>query len=320
MTLHKSRAGSLQFWPRKRAAKLLPSVNWHALEEGRTGLLGVICYKAGMARVLVRDLTPESMTKGKQIIIPATLLECPPMKIVSVRFYKNKRVATEILADLSDKLLKKKLKLPKPGRKKASAMLSEIEPRLNEFDDIRILVYSMARLAGKKKSPDLAEIGIAGALSDKFSFVKEKIDKDINFSDVFAQGVLIDARGLTKGYGLQGPLQRFGLHLRQHKSEKGLRRPGTLGPWTPSRVTFRVPMAGQLGFFTRETWNLKIMDIGSAEKISLVFPGYGKIKTNYAIIKGSVQGPAKRQLLLTAPLRPIKQIAKKNYELIEVLK
>lgn len=320
MTLHKSRAGSLQFWPRKRAARFLPSVNWHALEEGRTGLLGVICYKAGMARILARDLTPDSMTKGKQIIVPVTLLECPPMKIISVRFYKDKGVVTEVLADLSDKLLKRKLKLPKPGRKKASEMLSELEPRLNEFDDIQIIVYSLARLASKKKTPDFAEIGIAGALSDKFNFAKEKIDKEINFQDVFSQGALIDARGLTRGYGLQGPLQRFGLHLRQHKSEKGLRRPGTLGPWTPSRVIFRVPMAGQLGFFTRETWNLKVMDSGPAEKISLEFPGYGKIKTNYAIIKGSVQGPPKRQLLLTAPIRPVKKMAKKNYEFIEVLK
>jgi large subunit ribosomal protein L3 len=319
MTLHKSRAGSLQFWPRKRAAKLLPSVNWSVLKSEKPGLLGAICYKAGMARALARDLTADSMTKGKQIILPITLLECPPMRIASVRFYKNGIVATEVLTDISDKLLKKKLKLPKQ-LKKSSELLAEIEPKLGEFEDLRILVYSIARLAGKKKTPDLAEIGLSGDINEKFNFVKDRVDKDINFSDVFSANAVADARGLTTGRGLQGPVKRFGIHLKAHKSEKGLRRPGTLGPWTPSRVTFRVPMAGQEGFFTREVWNLKIIGLGSAEKINLIFPGYGKINTNYAIIKGSVQGPPKRPLIFTMPLRITRKTAKKNYEMIEVLK
>ena len=85
------RKGSLQFWPRKRAAKFLPSVNWDAIDSGKN-LKGFICYKAGMVSVAVKDNTPNSMTKGKEIVIPATILECPPLKIFSVRFYKNNKV------------------------------------------------------------------------------------------------------------------------------------------------------------------------------------------------------------------------------------
>ena len=45
---------------------------------------------------------------------------------------------------------------------------------------------------------------------------------------------------------------------------------------------------------------------------------FGDIKTNYIIVAGSVQGPSKRQLLVTAPLRPTKAQIKKNFEFIEL--
>src|SRR3990172_35814 len=95
------RHGSLQFWPRKKARKFLPSVNWDAINsdsnrnQGKI-VKGFICYKAGMVSLTVLDNTPNSMTKGKKIVLPATVLECPPMKILSARFYKNGKPANEI--------------------------------------------------------------------------------------------------------------------------------------------------------------------------------------------------------------------------------
>ena len=77
------RKGSLQFWPRKRADKFLPRVNWNAISSGKN-IKGFICYKAGMASASVKDMTSDSMTKNKEIIIPVTILECPSMKIFSV--------------------------------------------------------------------------------------------------------------------------------------------------------------------------------------------------------------------------------------------
>ncbi len=97
------RKGSLQFWPRKRVNKFLPSVNWAAIRSGKN-LKGFIGYKAGMASVEVKDLSTNSMTKDKKIIIPGTILECPSMKIFSVRFYKNSKVAKDILAENLDKV------------------------------------------------------------------------------------------------------------------------------------------------------------------------------------------------------------------------
>ena len=305
------RKGSLQFWPRKRVKKFLPRVNWDAISTGKN-LKGFICYKARMMSASIKDSTPNSLTKGKNKIIPVTILECPLMKIFSVRFYKNNKVAKEILASDLDKELKRKVKIPKTKQNK------NIE-EIKDYDDIRIIFYSQVKKSGIKKTPDLTEIGLAGSAEEKINFVKESLNKEISILDFFEKGQLIDLRGLTKGKGLAGPVKRFGITLKPHKSEKGRRRPGSIGPWHPARVTFRVPMAGQLGMFTRIIYNNKIIDLGkSTDKELKNIKNFGNIKTDYIIVQGSVQGPAKRQLLITSPLRGTKKQLKKNYELLEL--
>ena len=57
----------MQFYPRKRIRKFLPSVNWSAVDYEKDGVLGFIGYKVGMATAIVKDNTDKSMTKGKKI-------------------------------------------------------------------------------------------------------------------------------------------------------------------------------------------------------------------------------------------------------------
>ena len=304
------RKGSLQFWPRKRVSKFLPRVNWDSISDGGK-IKGFIAYKAGMASAYVKDNTEHSMTKGKKIIIPVTIIECPPMKIFSTRFYKNGIVVKDVLSENLDKELKKKLKLPKTNKGK----VGNVKPE--SYDDIRVICYSVVKNSKIKKKPDLTEIGLVGIVEEKLNFVKEHANKEFSVLNIFEKGQLIDIRGLTKGQGLQGPVKRFGITLKSHKSEKGRRRPGSLGPWHPARVTFRAPQAGQLGMFTRIVYNSKIIDMGkSADKPLRNIKNYGDVNTDYIIMKGSVQGPAKRQLLITSPLRETKKQSKKNYELV----
>jgi len=307
------RKGSLQFWPRKRARKFLPRVNWGSINS-ESGLKGFICYKAGMASAYVKDNTEHSMTKGKKIILPVTILECPSMKIFSVRFYKNGIVSKEILSENLDKELKRKIKMAKVKHGKIEEVKQE------EYDDIKVICYSQVKKTDIKKTPDLSEIGLSGTLHDKLSFVKENMGKEISISNVFKNGQLVDFRGLTRGHGLSGPVKRFGITLKSHKSEKGVRRPGSLGPWHPARVTFRAPMAGQLGMFTRASYNNTIVDIAKPEgkKELTNIHNFGNVKTDYMLVRGSVQGPAKRQLLATFPLRGTKKQLKKKFELIEI--
>jgi large subunit ribosomal protein L3 len=310
-TRRSPRYGSLQYWPRKRANRFLPSVNWQAINSDKT-LKGFICYKAGMASAYVKDSTPTSMTKGKNIIVPITILECPKIRIFSVRFYKYGRVAKEVLAENLDKELKRKIKFPKTHKK-----VDEVKD--GEYDDIRVIIYSQVKKTNIKKTPDMIEIGMSGSLENKLNFVKENMNKEISASEFFSKGQLVDLRGLTKGKGLQGPVRRIGIGLKSHKSEKGRRRPGNLGPWHPARVTMFSHQAGQLGMFTRVLYNNKIIDMGKAgEKKFENLKNFGSVKTDYILVSGSVQGPAKRQLIMTQPLRQTRKQVKKSYELIEL--
>ena len=317
------RKGSLQYWPRKRATKFLPRVRWNSIKnsEEEKGLKGFIGYKAGMANAFVSDNTPDSMTKGKTISLPVTIIECPKLKIFSVRFYKNGQVDTEILGEGLDKELKKIIKLPKKSSSKKE--LEKLEEISKDYDDVTIICYSVVKNIGLKKKPDLSEIGLSGSMEEKTKFVKENLGKELSINDFFSKGEIVDVRGLTKGKGFSGPVKRFGITLKSHKSEKGVRRPGSIGPWHPARVTFRVPMAGQLGMFTRVIYNNKIIDmnnISESDYASVLksLKNYGNVKSDYIIVKGSVQGSVKRQLLVTKPLRETKRTKKKNYELVEL--
>jgi large subunit ribosomal protein L3 len=117
-------------------------------------------------------------------------------------------------------------------------------------------------------------------------------------------------------------VRRFGIGLKFHKTEKGVRRPGTLGPWHPARVTFRVSNAGQTGFHTRIVYNNIIISSGKIHEKNINIPEgfhkYGNIKTDYLILKGSIPGAIKRPILITSAQRPTIKKAKQKLEMIEL--
>jgi len=305
----------LQFYPRVRAKKILPRVSWRALFREGSNLLGFIGYKVGMKSAYVKDNTSNSLTKGQRITIPVTIIECPTMKIFSIRFYKKSKLIGEVLNQNIDKEMKKKVKVPKQFKKKIEDF------KEGDYDDIRVIVYSQVKKTSIKKTPDISEIGISGNLNEKLEFIKNNFSREISVKE-FINEKVVDVRGVTKGKGTQGPTKRFGLKLRFHKSEKGRRGPGTGGPWHPARVEFTQPMAGQMGYFTRVIYNNKIFFVESINKKEINpkngFKKFGKIKTDYIILQGSIQGPTKRPLLITIPLRETKHQNKKNYEFIEL--
>ncbi|MCK4996976.1 50S ribosomal protein L3 [Candidatus Pacearchaeota archaeon] len=305
-------AGSLQFYPRVRAKKVIPSVNWKPVEREGTNFMGFIGYKVGMISVWAKDDTENSLTKGKRISIPATVIECPVMKVYSVRFYKDKKVLKDIIVS-NDKDLKKSVKVPKK--------LSEFKD-VEEYDDVRAILYTdVKNTCVDKNKSDLIEIAVSGSVDEKLAFIKERIGKDISISEVFTEG-LVDVRGVTKGFGTCGPVKRFGISLKSHKSEKGQRRPGSLAPWHPARVTFRAPQAGQTGYHSRITYNNLILKVGktSEEDINRKggFEHYGVIKNDYMILKGSIPGPQKRGLMITTAIRPTEFQLKKKFEVLEL--
>jgi len=301
----KPRSGSMQFWPRKRAKRPTPRIrSWARIKEAKP--LAFAGYKAGMTHIIATDARAHSTTKGQTISVPVTIIECPPMKIYSVRCYQPKGYGTAVAKEIilnTTKDLGRKLTLPK---KKVTPTLDDIKPE--DYTDITITVYTQPRKIGFKKKPDLFEVHLGGTNEEKLSFIKEHMDKELTVNDILTEGELVDVHAITKGKGYQGAVKRFGIGLKSHKSEKGRRTPGSLGGWSgQAHFMYRVAHAGQMGYHQRVQYNNQIIKIGEQpEEVNPKggFINYGLVKNNYVLIKGSVPGPKKRLIILTKALRP----------------
>ncbi|MBW2985502.1 50S ribosomal protein L3 [Candidatus Woesearchaeota archaeon] len=313
---HKPRSGSLQFWPRSRAKSSKPRVrSWAKQNESKP--LAFIGYKAGMAHVMIKDNKPTSPTKGETIFMPVTIIECPAIKITSSRFYKNtnsgQKLVSEILSEKLDKYLKRKINIPK--KQKATI------PSPEDYDEVRILVNTQPnKLSTGKKKPELMEISLGGKKEDQLKFIKEHEGKDIIINDIFEENELTDIHAVTKGKGFQGPVKRFGISLRSHKSEKTIRGPGSLGPWKgQTHIMWKVAHAGQTGYHTRTEHNKQIIKISdNPEELNPKggIKHYGVIKNTAIMIKGSIPGAKKRLIVITKPIRP-KKTPEKEKSIIE---
>ncbi|KYK24560.1 hypothetical protein AYK26_03190 [Euryarchaeota archaeon SM23-78] len=304
----KPRKGSMAYWPRKKAKKIYPRIKgWSKHAFDTSSLLGFAGYKAGMTHILGVDNKKTSPTKGEEIRLPVTVIECPPLKIFSARFYKKNAYGLFVAKDFlfkPSKDLQRKLSLPK----KLSDIKEFDKINPDDYADITILACTQPRLAGiPKRKPEIFELKLSGTNKDKLEFIKTHADKDVSVEEVFKEAQMIDAHAITKGKGTQGPVKRFGIGLRHHKSEKGRRNPGSRGPWKAQQhIMYRTAYAGQTGFQQRIQLGLQIIKIGAKpEEINPKdgFPHYGKVRTTYLLLKGSVPGPKKRMILLTQPLR-----------------
>jgi len=300
--IRRPRQGSMQFYPRVRASRIYPRLNHQIGAEPLSEFAG---YKAGMTHLTFNDNRPNSMTKGEEVAIPVTVIECPPLKVVGVRAYKGEK-RKDYLAENLSKELARKIQLPKKKHN-----IDEIK----DFDFLRFIVHTQPYLTtiGKKK-PELFEVGIGGKTEEQLGKAKELFGKEIIINNVFSEGAQLDVHSITKGKGYQGPTKRFGIALRSHKSEKGTRGPGSLGGWRgQGHVMYRVAHAGQMGFHKRTELNKWLVRIGNdPKKINPKggFLHYGIVKNHYMLVAGSVGGPAKRLIIFTKAQRPNKKMPK----------
>jgi large subunit ribosomal protein L3 len=291
---HQPRSGSLQFWPRVRSKKIYSNIkNWFANDDLKP--LAFAGYKVGMTHI--QETKPGK--KGTEIVttIPVTVIECPPLKPLALRFYRKtpygSQVITQIFSKNFNKELAKKITLPKKT--------SETIPK--NYDFLKLMVYTQPKLTGiGKKKPEIFEIPIGGDLE----YAKSLLEKDINIEEVFKEGQYTDSHSITIGKGFTGPVKRFGISLKSHKSEKKRRSPGNLGAFTPRKVSWKVPQHGQHGFHKRTEYNKLLLSIGQdPEAVNQKggFKGYGLVKNKYILIKGSVGGPSKRLIIFTESIR-----------------
>jgi large subunit ribosomal protein L3 len=306
------RYGSMGVWPRKRAARPYARIrSFPQLKEVKP--LFFPAYKAGMTRVSVLGTDKNKTNYGIEESQAVTILECPPVKIASIRFYKkegNDLVVVKQLNFKADKEVFRKILKIKDEKISTVKDLESIKPE--EYEDLTLQIYTLPKQINLKKTPEIFELEISGSIQEKLEFVKTKIDKPIIVSDVLKEGQIVDVHGVTKGKGFQGPVKRFGIGLKNHKSEKGQRAPGSVGGWKgQAHIAHRVARAGQTGYHQRTQHNNIIMKISDkAEEINPKggFVNYGFVKSTYIMMKGSVQGPKKRLLFLAEPTRSRKKV------------
>ncbi|WP_456395478.1 50S ribosomal protein L3 [Thermococcus sp.] len=323
--IHRPRRGSLAYSPRKRAKSVVPRIKrWPQDSEVR--LLGFAGYKAGMTHILMVDDRP-GLTKGKEIFMPVTVIEVPPLFVYGIRAYRQGylglETATEVWAPNLSEDLKRRIKtLPKNYDEDAfKEKLGQLEDlvRSGEIVEVRALVHTQPRLIKLKKKPEVMEYAVGGnSVEEKFAYLKERIGREIRASEALREGELLDIIAVTKGKGTQGPVKRWGVKIQFHKAQRAgkARHIGNLGPWHPTRVMWTVPLAGQMGFHHRTEFNKRLIAIGENGRLKLDdkheveitpkggFPHYGIIRSDFLLIQGTVQGAIKRIIRVRPAIRP----------------
>jgi len=306
---HHPRRGSMGFYPRKRARSQVPHVKSWAQDEGEPHLQGFAGYKAGMTHALVVDYRPTSTTSGQEVMMPVTVIETPPMTVAAVRAYEatpyGLKVLTEVWAEKLDPRLGHRLPVPKKQDAEAKwKLIGDAQVR-----DVRVLTHTHPKdVSGvDSKTPELMEVRVGGGdMKARLDFAKGLLGKDLKVGEVVKSGQMLDVLGVTKGFGFESRVVRFGTKLLTHKNSKHRRMIGTQGAWHPNWVQSTVPNDGQRGYHHRTEYNKRVLQIG--EDGSQItpnggFPHYGEVRTGYLLVHGSIPGPAKRLVRLRDAVR-----------------
>ncbi|GAB3034713.1 50S ribosomal protein L3 [Natronobiforma cellulositropha] len=312
------RKGSLGFGPRKRATSEVPRFSSWPDDDGQPTLQGFAGYKAGMTHVVMIDDKANSSTEGMERTIPVTIVETPPMRAVALRAYEDtpygKRPLTEVWTTEFDDELDRVLDVP-GDEYDADAAEAELREALEEgrIGDVRVITHTVPGTIPSvpKKKPDVMETRVGGgSLEERVDFALELVADggEHTMNDVFRAGEYVDASGVTKGKGTQGPVKRWGVQKRKgkHARQGWRRRIGNLGPWNPSRVRSTVPQQGQTGYHQRTELNKRLIAVGDGADATVDggFVNYGEVDGPHALIKGSLPGPNKRLVRLRPAIRP----------------
>ena len=309
--VHAPKRGSLAYLPRGRASRWVGRIrNWPEIEEGPK-LLAFAGFKAGMTYALAIDTRQGSLTFGKEVVIPLTTLEAPPMLACALRAYmkdyKGLRTFGEAWMEQLPKDFARVISVPEKFSTEDG--LKKIESGLDKLADIRLLMATQPRLARHGiKAPNIVEVRVGGgSIKDRFEWAKKLIGQEVKVSDFIKEGQAVDAIGITKGKGIQGPVKRWGIRRKIHKARKTVRQVGSIGGWTPHYVMYSVPRAGQMGFHQRTEYNKIVMKVGNnGSEITPKggFLRYGVVNSDYVALKGSVPGTRNRLVLMRLAVRP----------------
>ncbi len=312
------RHGSLAYLPRGRSSRFLPRVkHW---PDGRDGPLGFVAFKVGMTAVHFIDNRPGSPTQGSEVRSAATVIAAPPLKVIGLALYGKEEgrlvdVGRIWSPEFSEEVKRRnKTFNPSPGPEKVEELREKVA-------EVRLIVATQPRLVGLGKKPLITEIKIGGDVESALRKGLELLGKELRLSDVFKEGEFVDVIGVTKGKGFQGVVKRYGVSILQRKSRKTRRGVAAIGPWNPHYVMYTVPRSGQMGYHRRTEFNKRLLKISSDTQAVNPASGwhrFGIIRTEYAVVEGSLPGTPKRPLILRIATKPPRLTEPPKLTLLEV--
>ncbi|MBI3859747.1 MAG: 50S ribosomal protein L3 [Thaumarchaeota archaeon] len=282
------RRGSLAYRPRGRAKSMLPRVRtWPTVKAEKPTMLAFPGFKAGTVHVITVDDRAKTPNFGKPLFNVSSVISLPDAEVKGIRFYSHEDGKDLPIADVwaPTKATLESLPLSKASR-------------------VAVVVSVIPSEVGlSQKKPIVMEVGVSGAdLKAQAEYVFGILGKKVKFADVFKAGMYVDVLGITKGKGFEGPVTRFGIKRKQHKSRKSVRAVGVIGPWHPAAVMYTVARAGQMGFHQRTETGKRILIVGNAQEKPITPAGgflhFGEVRGEYAVLRGSVPGPANRFVMV----------------------
>jgi large subunit ribosomal protein L3 len=263
-----------------------------------------------MTHAFMVDYRKRSTTAGQEVSVPVTIVEVPPLRVAAARLYRRAPYGLQIAGEVWAKDLPASLgrRLPPPP---GSSEEARAKFAATPGDEVRLLMFTQPELVigVPSKTPSLFEVRVSGEKFDeRRAFALEQLGAELPIEKLAKEGEFLDVIGVTKGFGFQGHIQRWGVKLQPRKNSKHRRMIGTLGPHNPSFVTYRIPQAGQQGYHRRTQFNMRVLKIvhdPRAEPVTPAggFPHYGDVRSACVILHGSLPGPAKRLLRFRAPIR-----------------
>ena len=315
------RRGSLAYLPRGRAKSMEARIRaWPKVNSEEPKLLVHAGFKAGCVQIVNIDDREKTPNYGKQLVSLGTVIVTPPVLIVGIRGYSKDQNGMHAQFDLyADNLPKNISQLFKLKNKED--LLEYSEKSFKKIKEIYAIIAVIPRNAGlEQKKPYVFEAFVNGGdIKKQFTFVKDLLGKEVKIDQVFESGDTVDAAAITKGKGWEGPITRWGVKKKQHKSRKSVREVGSLGPISPQYVMYTVPRAGQRGLHQRTEYDKKIMVMDNTENIKYEinpkggFKHFGNVNGDFIIVRGSVPGTYKRLIKLRTQIRNMpKKITKPN--------
>jgi len=305
------RRGSLAYLPRGRAKSMEARIrSWPDQEGDQPKLMAHAGFKAGCISIASIDDREKTPNFGKQLVSLGTVVVTPPVVVIGIRGYSKDRYGLDSIFDVYAKDLPKELARLFTAKSDEKS-LERAEKSLGRVSDLFCIVAVLPQQAGREqKKPYVFEVAVKGGdVAKQFAFAKDFLGKEVKVDQVFQKGADVDVAAITKGKGIEGPITRWGVKKKQHKSRKTVRAVGTLGPISPSTIMYTVPRAGQRGFHQRTQYNNRIMIISNTKtnefKINPAggFKHFGLVDGDYVVIRGSIPGTYRRLVKLRSPMR-----------------